>query len=94
MSAQAAIASHELESLTRSIRSTYLMWKEGLQVRANMSQTTFYRHRGELLPFGIDIAIPNDHQSSNVIPLIRIIEAKPVSTPAWAYEKGLIFVGR
>lgn len=94
MSAQASIASHELESLTRSIRSTYLMWKEGLQVRANMSRPTFYRHRSELLSFGIDIAIPNDYQSSNVIPLIRIIEAKPISTPAWAYEKGLIFIGR
>jgi len=94
MSAQASIASHELESLTRSIRSTYLMWKEGLQVRGNMSKPTFYRHRNELLPFGIDIAIPNDHQSSNVIPLIRIIEAKPVTTPQWAYEKGLIFTGK
>jgi len=94
MSAQAAIASHELESLMPHIRSTYLMWKEGLQVRGHMSKPTFYRHRCELLPFGIDIAIPNDHQSSNVIPLIQIIEAKPVSTPQWAYEKGLIFTGK
>ena len=92
MSAQAAIPSHELDSLSRSLKSTYLCWQNGVQVRANMSKPTFYRHRAELLPFGVDIAIPNDHQSSNVIPLFQIIEAKAVSAPDWSYEKGLIFV--
>lgn len=92
MSTQAAIASDELQLLPRTLKSTYLMWKEGVLLRSSMSKTSFYKHRHDLLQYGIDIAIPNDHQSSNVIPLIQIIEAKPVSVPDWAYEKGLIFV--
>jgi len=91
MSTQAAIASDELQLMPRALRSTYLMWKEGIQVRASMSKPTFYRHRHDLLSYGVDISIPHEIDSSNVIPLIQIIEAKPVGIPAWAYEKGLIF---
>ncbi|WP_410204808.1 phage/plasmid replication protein [Acinetobacter baumannii] len=29
-------------------------------------------------------------EKSNVIPLIRVLEAKPVGIPDWAYEKGLV----
>ena len=91
MSSQAQIASDELLLLPRAIRSSYLMWCEGINVRSHMTKPTFYRHRSELLNFGVDLAIPNDHQASNVIPLIRTIEATPASVPDWAYEKGLIF---
>ena len=91
MSSQAHIASDELLSLPRAIRSSYLMWNEGLNVRSHMTKASFYRHRSELLKFNVDIAIPNDHETSNVIPLIRIIEAKPAEVPQWAYDKGLIF---
>lgn len=91
MSTQAAIPSEELNLLPRTLKATYLQWKAGLQVRPSMSKTCFYRHRHELLQFGVDIAIPNADQSSNVIPLIQIIEAKPVGIPDWAYQKGLVF---
>jgi len=91
MSTQAHIASEELLSMPRAIRSSYLMWCEGINVRTHMSKPTFYRHRSELLGLGVDIAIPNDHEVSNVVPLIRIIEATPIGTPDWAYEKGLVF---
>ena len=91
MSTQAAIPSEELNLLPRTLKATYLQWKAGLQVRPSMSKPTFYRHRNELLQFGVDIAIPNAGQSSNVIPLIQIIEAKPVGIPDWAYQKGLVF---
>jgi II/X family phage/plasmid replication protein len=91
MSSQAHIASDELLSLPRAIRSSYLMWNEGLNVRSHMTKASFYRHRSELLKFNVDIAIPNDHEISNVIPLIRIIEAAPAEIPQWAYDKGLIF---
>jgi II/X family phage/plasmid replication protein len=92
MSTQAAIPSEELNHMPRALKSTYLLWKDGIQVRPSMSHRTFYRHRHELLQLGVDIAIPREDQHfSNVIPLIQIIEAKPVGIPDWAYEKGLVF---
>lgn len=91
MSTQAAVTSEELNLMPRALKTTYLLWKEGVSVRGNMSTPTFYRHRHELLNYGIDIAIPNEGTSSNVIPLFQIIEAKPVGIPDWAYSKGLIF---
>jgi hypothetical protein len=27
---------------------------------------------------------------SNVVPLIRVLEAQPISTPNWAYKLGLV----
>jgi II/X family phage/plasmid replication protein len=92
MSTQAAIPSQEIQLMPRALKSTYLLWKEGIQIRPSMSKTAFYRHRHELLQLGIDISIPREEQLvSNVIPLIQIIEAKPVGIPDWAYEKGLVF---
>ncbi|SYL02365.1 oxidoreductase [Klebsiella pneumoniae] len=52
----------------------------------------FYRHRKELLSFGIDINFYCESPySNNVVPLVRTIEAKPAKIPSWVYEKGLIF---
>lgn len=92
MSTQANIPSDELNLMPRALKSTYLQWKDGLHVRASMSKPTFYRHRHDLLGYGVDIAIPREDQPlNNVIPLVQIIEAKPVGIPHWAYEKGLVF---
>jgi II/X family phage/plasmid replication protein len=92
MSTQANISSVELNLMPRALKSTYLQWREGLQVRASMSKTSFYHHRSELLKMGVDIAIPLEEKTSNVIPLIQIIEAKPVGIPEWAFDKNLVFV--
>jgi len=92
MATQAQIASDELMSLSRTLRSTYLTWQHGADVRNGMAKPTFYRHRTELLHYGVDIAIPNDCESGgNVIPFFTVIEAKPVSTPDWAFPLGLCF---
>lgn len=56
-----------------------------------LPQNTFYRHRRILLGFKVDIAVPPiDVESSNVIPMWRVIEAIPVGTPQWAYEQNLV----
>jgi II/X family phage/plasmid replication protein len=57
--------------------------------------TTFYRHRAELLPHGIDIAtlVPREGVS-NVVPLHRVLEAVPVSVPDWAIGTPLYFEPR
>ena len=44
-----------------------------------------------MLPHGIDIAIRQPHEDrSNVVPLIRVIEAVPVGPPEWAYGTPLL----
>lgn len=69
----------ELTDLPKPLLSTYRMWQAGDDVTSKMSRRTFYRHRRELLPFGVDIAI-----KSNVVPFrppTRVIKLGPVSMP-------------
>ena len=91
MSAQAHIASEEIQHLPRAIRSSYLLWQSGTDVRNMMSQSTFYRHRAQLLPLGVDIALPNEDTQCHVIPLFRQVTGTPAGIPEWAYKQGLVF---
>lgn len=73
----------QLASLSKPLLSTYRMWQAGDDIVSKLSRNTFYRHRRELLPHGVDIAI-----KSNVVPLktkTRVIKLGPVSAPEW-YE--------
>ncbi|QIB64054.1 phage/plasmid replication protein, II/X family [Kineobactrum salinum] len=94
MAAQAYIPSEEIKLLSRSIRDSYLLWKEGVDVRPMMSKPTFYRHRSELLPLGIDIALPNEQVECEIIPLFRKVTGRPVGIPDWAYQQGLVYQSR
>ncbi len=50
-----------------------------------LSKTSFYKHRRDLLEYGIDIAIRKEvADRTNVIPLVRVLEAVPVGVPKWA----------
>lgn len=91
MSPQVDIASDEVISLPRAIRSTYLLWKEGIDVRNMHSRPTFYRHRSHLLRYGVDIDLPVHSDESNVIPMFRTVVGNPVSIPSWAYDDNLVF---
>lgn len=58
-------------------------WKAGNDVRAGRSRASFYRIRNEVLDAtGFDIASPVP--KSNVVPLRRVIEARPALIPVWA----------
>ncbi len=73
----------ELADLPKAILSTYRMWQAGDDVTSKISRATFFRHRRELLPYGVDIAI-----KSNVTQMktkTRVIRLGPVSPPEW-YE--------
>lgn len=85
------------EDLPTVVRSTYALWHEGHDVRQFISTRTFYRHRKQLLDFGIDISIPSGKQradESNVSPLLRTIVLKPAVIPDWAYGTDLLFEPR
>lgn len=91
MTTQTTLLDQKLLDMPNTIRGTYELWKQGVNLRDMLSIRTFYRHRQILLEYGIDINMPClAPEHNNVVPLIRIIEAKPVSIPQWAYEKGLI----
>ncbi|MBE2492605.1 hypothetical protein ILR85_18465, partial [Acinetobacter baumannii] len=79
-----------LDDLPYRLRLTYQAWLNGDDMRAILSRPTFYRYRSQLLKYGVDISTKSPKEKSNVIPLIRVLEAKPVGIPDWAYEKGLV----
>lgn len=78
----------DCETLPRQLRTTYVAWTTGADVRNLLSQATFYRYRGQLLKLaGVDIAVPPPIQpTAEVIPLRRFIEVKPCGRPDWADE--------
>jgi len=91
MTDQIALSCEKQMELPRRLRSTYILWKNGEDLRSVLPRNTFYRHRRELLENGIDITLSQESiDVSNVVPLIRILEAKPVSIPDWAFDRGLI----
>lgn len=79
-----------LDALPYRLRLVYQSWKNGDDLRQMLPKNTFYRHRRALLQYGIDIAIPQQADRNNVIPLIRYLEAQPAAIPQWAYDKGLV----
>ncbi|AEF03161.1 hypothetical protein ambt_08165 [Alteromonas naphthalenivorans] len=47
------------------------------------------------MEYGINIDLrPCEPAKSNVVPLFRILEAKPAEVPDWAYSKNLIHQSR
>ncbi|MEL86381.1 Replication-associated protein G2P [Salmonella enterica] len=92
MSQNTLLSDKVISNLPRHLQSTYLLWKQGANVKGIIPKNTFYRHRRDLIAYGIDINFYCESpDSNNVIPLIRILEAKPAEIPSWMYEKGLIF---
>lgn len=83
-----------LEDLPGALRGAYALWKDGHDLREVYSRPTFYRYRKQLLEHGIDVSIKQQGRPDNVVPLVRILEAKPVGVPDWAHGTGLYFEPR
>lgn len=81
-----------VNTLPTRMRTAYLSWLHGADLRAILPKNTFYRYRREFKKYDIDISLVRDveRQESNVIPLIKVLEAKPMGIPEWAYEQGLV----
>lgn len=90
MSEQRSIPSDALENLSSRLRMAYETWLVGHDLREILSTRTFYRYRKELLPLGIDLASRQPHHETNVVPLIRVLEAIPVGPPDWAKGTSLL----
>ncbi len=91
MNAQQVLQPYQAIDLPRSVQGTYLLWKEVARLKDILMKATFYRHRKILKEHSIDIASSPKKLESNIIPLIRKIEAKPCKMPLWSESVGLIF---
>lgn len=78
-----------IEKLPRRLRSTYALWETGHDCALFMKRASYYAHRKDLLAYGIDISKPKV-SVTNVVPLIRVIEARPKAIPTWAENTPLL----
>lgn len=91
MSNNFVLADDVLDTLPKRLRMYYALWVAGEDLRAMLSKNTFYRYRRELKKYDIDIALVRDKEApTNVIPLIQVLETKPMGIPDWAFEKELV----
>lgn len=91
MPEQIQLNDEALLKLPTKLRGTYTLWLDGHDLRNMHSPATFYRHKKELKKHGINIDLkPESTQKTNVIPLIKILEARPAQIPQWAFEQNLI----
>lgn len=81
-----------LKALPTSLHSTYLHWKDGRDLRGILPKTTYYNHRKKLAQYGIhiDILPLANNKDSNIVPMVRFLEAKPAAIPSWAFSQGLV----
>jgi len=94
MNAQLVLPDQVSLSLKPTLAATYHRWKDGADLRQIYSNSKFYNHRCKLKSYGIDISLPPSdlevkNLTSNVVPLIRYLEAKPIQAPSWAKAQGL-----
>lgn len=92
MSNNIRLSDEVLNQMPARMKMSYIAWLHGEDLKSLLPKNTFYRYRRELKKYDIDIAIMRDinDKDNGVIPLVRILEAKPVGIPAWAYEQGLV----
>lgn len=94
MTTTAHLPPEVLEAFRPALRAAVAAWESGHDLRAMFTRATFYRYRAELLPHGIDIATLQPKEVSNVVPLHRVLEARPAPVPDWAVGTPLYFEPR
>ena len=95
MTTQSHLSAEVLATLRPALRMAVQSWESGADRREILPHRTFYRYRAQLLPHGLDIATLMPKQAvSNVVPLQRVLDAKPVSVPDWAVGTPLFWEPR
>jgi II/X family phage/plasmid replication protein len=89
---EVAMPENLAEQLPGALRSSYMLWRDGVDLRSRLKKPTFYRHRAGLLKFGVDIAVKVPRNASaNIVPLRSVFEAVPLGVPEWARGTPLYF---
>lgn len=73
-----------LDALPQRLQVPASAWMKGVDLRAMMSRTTFYRVRKALLEYGIDIS---DQKTTAITTRIREIEISAVEAPEWYWRR-------
>lgn len=73
----------DLSTLSSAVRGTLARYENGEPLC--LKRRTFYRHRKALLPYGIDISIPNNVKKFS--PPLRVIERAALVAPEWYRKK-------
>lgn len=94
MTTTANLSATVLDGLKPSLRLAYQSWLSGVDLRSMLPTRTFYRYRAELLEHGVDIVSISAKEVSNVVPLMRVLEAVPAQVPDWAYGSPLYWEPR
>lgn len=94
MTTTARLSAEVMDTLRPALRAAVAAWESGHDLRTIYSKSGFYKFRAELLPHGIDIATRMPREVSNVVPLYRVLEAKPAQVPDWAIGTPLYFEPR
>lgn len=81
----------ELDQVPPKLRSVYQLWADGHDLRTIFARPTFYRHRKALLALGVDIAVKQPREVSNVVPLVVTLVGREVGVPDWARGTPLYF---
>ena len=91
MTEQIPLKDDEFLSLPTKLRGTYVLWRDGHDLRTTIPPSTYKRHRKELKSLGINIDLASVKRGqTNVVPLFRMLEAKPADIPHWAFTKSII----
>lgn len=86
-----------VESMPNWLRGTYALWLAGHNIpkmligktNGKEQRATYYRHRKALRAYGIDVSKPKV-EGNNVVPILRVIEARPKAIPSWAINTTLL----
>ena len=89
MTTSSTLSTEVLDAMRPALRMAFHAWKSGVDLRHTLPRRTFYKYRAELLAHGIEIA--QVQQASNVVPLVRVLEAVPAKIPSWAEGTPLFY---
>lgn len=88
-------------SLPNKLRKTFVLWRDGLDIRQLVSRNTYFKHKKELLAYGVDISIKQDKKNndnviplSKSVPLVHPLKMTPCDIPEWAHGTNLYFEPR
>jgi Phage X family/Phage replication protein CRI len=70
----------DLDELPRHLRATARDYLAGMDLTATLSRATFFRHRRDLLSYGIDISVRN---VSPFQPRVRVVQLRAAEVPSW-----------
>ena len=94
MTTNRTLADEVLDGLTAAQRTGYLAWTSGHDLRDSMSRPSFYRLRAAAAAWRGHCDAATSEDRSNVVPLVRVLEAVPAGVPDWAEGTALFYEPR